>query len=122
MTAFKWLAYFALAGTIAPSFQAKPLPGKRHRSTLPSKKPGSQIIAPVTVNHTGPYNFLVDTGSQLTIIDSSLAAALHLDGHGWQRSLSASASMRDILRANGFSGAGLALRARPAGDCSGSRA
>jgi hypothetical protein len=82
MTAFKWLAYFALAGTIAPVLQAKPHCPGNVTSLHFHPGHGSQIIAPVTVNHTGPYNFLVDTGSQLTIIDSSLAAALHLDGHG----------------------------------------
>jgi hypothetical protein len=33
---------------------------------------------PVTINHTGPYEFLVDTGAQLTIIEPSLAEQLQL--------------------------------------------
>jgi hypothetical protein len=38
----------------------------------------AQIIAPVTINRTGPYDFLVDTGTEITIIDPTLAADLQL--------------------------------------------
>lgn len=38
----------------------------------------SQIAISVTVNGAGPYEFMVDTGSQITIIEPSLAADLHL--------------------------------------------
>jgi hypothetical protein len=34
------------------------------------------------INHTGPYDFLVDTGTQVTIVDASLAGALHLERQG----------------------------------------
>jgi hypothetical protein len=33
---------------------------------------------PVTINHSGPYDFLVDTGAQITTVDPALAAELHL--------------------------------------------
>jgi len=36
----------------------------------------------VTVNRTGPYEFLVDTGSQVTLIEPSLAAELELKPQG----------------------------------------
>ena len=36
----------------------------------------------VSINHTGPYNFLLDSGTQSTMIDLSLAAALHVDTQG----------------------------------------
>jgi hypothetical protein len=42
----------------------------------------SQIIVPVKINHTGPYDFLVDTGAQGTIVDPALAAELHLTMEG----------------------------------------
>ncbi len=42
----------------------------------------SQIIVPVTINHSGPYDFLVDTGAQVTIVDPALAAELHLKIEG----------------------------------------
>ena len=42
----------------------------------------SQIGVPVTINGTGPYEFLVDTGSQITIVEPSLAAELELKPQG----------------------------------------
>jgi Aspartyl protease len=41
-----------------------------------------QIVVSVSVNHSGPYNFLLDTGTQFTMVDSSLAAKLHLTPKG----------------------------------------
>jgi Aspartyl protease len=38
----------------------------------------SKIAIPVSINDSGPYEFIVDTGSQLTIIDPELASALQL--------------------------------------------
>jgi hypothetical protein len=38
----------------------------------------SQIVVPVMINLTGPYDFMVDTGAQVTIVDPALAAALNL--------------------------------------------
>ena len=43
---------------------------------------GSQIIVPLRVNQNGPYDFLVDTGAQITIVDSSLASELQLSVRG----------------------------------------
>ena len=37
---------------------------------------------PVVINHTGPYNFLVDTGTSSTIVDPLLATELHLKIRG----------------------------------------
>jgi hypothetical protein len=42
----------------------------------------SQIAIPVTVNGSGPYDFMVDTGSQLTVIDPALASQLRLEPEG----------------------------------------
>jgi hypothetical protein len=33
------------------------------------------MIVAVSVNHSGPYNFLLDTGTQMTMVDRVLAAA-----------------------------------------------
>jgi hypothetical protein len=43
---------------------------------------GSITIVAVKVNHTGPYDFMLDTGSQITTLDSRLAAELHLKAEG----------------------------------------
>lgn len=42
----------------------------------------AQIILPVTINHSGPYDFLLDTGAQLTTVDPALAKALDLKIEG----------------------------------------
>jgi len=40
------------------------------------------MIVAAYVNHSGPYNFLLDTGTQITMVDPSLAAELHLNTQG----------------------------------------
>jgi len=62
-----------------------------------------QMIVTVRVNHSGPYDFLLDTGAQITVVDPSLAADLrlgmdgsaHLMGVGFQDS--ASMAKMDVL-------------------------
>jgi hypothetical protein len=75
---FKQLSFLALEAIIVPMLAAEQrCPGDAaglafrlvHRS---------QIIAPVMINRTGPYSFLVDTGAQITMIAPSLAAELQL--------------------------------------------
>jgi hypothetical protein len=41
-----------------------------------------QMIVGVSVNHSGPYEFLLDTGTQMTVVDRSLAAELHIPTTG----------------------------------------
>ena len=43
---------------------------------------GALIVIPVKINETGPYDFVVDTGNQLTVIDPSLALELDLKPQG----------------------------------------
>jgi hypothetical protein len=40
------------------------------------------IVIPVRINQAGPFDFMVDTGSQVTIIDPSLASQLDLKPQG----------------------------------------
>lgn len=40
------------------------------------------IVIPVKINQTGPFDFMVDTGSQITVIDPSLALQLDLKSQG----------------------------------------
>jgi len=41
-----------------------------------------QMVVGVSINNSGPYDFLIDTGTQMTVIDLSLAANLHLTTTG----------------------------------------
>ena len=36
------------------------------------------MIVAVSVNHSGPYDFLLDTGTQFSMIDPTLATELHV--------------------------------------------
>ena len=51
-----------------PSFAGPP--GVTTRLIQPS--PGSMLIVPVKINGTGPFDFVMDTGSTVTILDSTL--------------------------------------------------
>jgi len=78
MSTYKWVACFALAATIVPTLHGEPrcpgnVAGIRFRLVH-----DFQIIVPVRVDHVGPYDFLVDTGTQLTMVDPLLAAELKL--------------------------------------------
>jgi hypothetical protein len=82
MSSFKWLASATLATVILPALHAEPhCPGNVAilRFRLVQR---SQIIVPVAINHTGPYDFLVDTGAQVTTVDPTLAAELQLKIEG----------------------------------------
>lgn len=82
MTSFKCLACFALAIAMVPA-----LPAKTHCPGNVASVPfhllnGYQMIVPVSINHSGPYPFLFDTGTQTTTIDSSLVVDLGLTTQG----------------------------------------
>ena len=40
------------------------------------------LVIPVKINQSGPFDFMVDTGSQLNVIDPGLAAQLNLKSQG----------------------------------------
>jgi Aspartyl protease len=82
MTVFRWLASVTLAAITLPTLHSEPrCPG--NIASLPFRFVNRhQIVLAVSINHTGPYNFLLDSGTQITMIDPSLAAALHLDTQG----------------------------------------
>src|ERR1700678_2084626 len=82
MTTFQWFASLVLAATIVPALAAEThCPGNAASVPLRFVK-GHEIVLAVSVNHTGPYDFLLDSGAQITMIDPSLAAELHLDTQG----------------------------------------
>ena len=83
MSTFKWFASFFLgAATFVPALHAEPhCPG--NVASVPLRVTNSHhMIVAISVNHSGPYNFLLDTGTQMTMIDPSLAAELHLNTQG----------------------------------------
>src|SRR5271154_6586915 len=81
MTTFQWLACANLA-TLLPVLRAEShCPGNVASLRLRIAQ-RSQIIVPVEINHSGPYDFLVDTGAQITTIDPLLASELHLKIQG----------------------------------------
>jgi hypothetical protein len=82
MTTYKWLASLVFATTMVSALIAETsCPG--NVASLPFLLVNHhQMIVAVSVNHAGPYNFLLDTGMQVTLIDPSLAAELHLQPRG----------------------------------------
>ena len=82
MSTFKWFASFVLAATIVPALPEDPhCPG--NVASVPFRLVNRyQMIVAVSVNHFGPYNFLLDTGTQVTMVDPSLAAELDLNTQG----------------------------------------
>jgi Aspartyl protease len=82
MSLIKCLAAISLAAITLPTLHSEPhCPGNAAsiRFRLVQR---SRIIVPVTINHTGPYEFLVDTGAGSTIVDPALATELHLKTQG----------------------------------------
>jgi hypothetical protein len=82
VSAFKWIACFVLASTPLTHLLAEAhCPG--NVASVPFHLINRhKIILPVLVNHSGPYNFLLDTGTEISMVDSALAADLHLSGRG----------------------------------------
>ena len=82
MTVFQWLACVTLAANIFPVLQGEPrCPGNVASLRLRLAQ-HSRIIVPVVINHTGPYEFLLDTGAGSTVVDPVLATELHLRTQG----------------------------------------
>ncbi|HMG84395.1 MAG TPA: retropepsin-like aspartic protease [Terracidiphilus sp.] len=82
MATFKWFAPFVLAATII-----EPLSAETHCPGSVASVPlhlvnRYQMIVAVSLNKSGPYNFLLDTGTEITMIDVSLAGELHMETHG----------------------------------------
>jgi len=82
MTTFKCFGFLVLAATVVPAlFAESHCPG--NVVSLPFRLVnGYQIVVPVSINHSGPYDFLLDTGTQMTIVGPALADALHLKTEG----------------------------------------
>src|SRR5580704_14183469 len=82
MSLIQCLASISLAAAALPTLHSQPrCPG--NIASLPFHLiQRSRIIVPVVINHTGPYEFLLDTGGGSTIVDPGLATELHLKTQG----------------------------------------
>jgi hypothetical protein len=82
MSILKWLSALILAAFALPAVKSEAhCPG--NVNSLPLRLvQHSQVVVPVTINNTGPYDFLVDTGAQVTTLDPALADELHLRTQG----------------------------------------
>jgi hypothetical protein len=81
MSLIKCLAFVSLALTL-PALHSEPRCPGNTASLRFHLAQRSRIVVPVVINHTGPYEFLVDTGSLFTTLDPSLATELHLKAQG----------------------------------------
>ena len=78
MSLIKCLASISLAAITLPTLHSEPHCPGNGASIRFRLIPRSRIIVPVTIIHTGPYEFLVDIGAGSTIVDPALATELHL--------------------------------------------
>ncbi len=72
---------------------------------------GSLILLPVLVNGTGPFDFILDTGTTATLVDPELAAQLSLPSMGQTTNLDLqSSSLLPIARASELEVGGAKVR------------
>jgi hypothetical protein len=76
------LAAVSLALTIPPAIEAEAHCPENIASVTPRFVQHALIVIPVRINQSGPFDFIVDTGSQVTVIDPLLAAELSLKAQG----------------------------------------
>jgi hypothetical protein len=82
MTNLKLGASLILAASAIPALIAEPrCPGYAASLHLHVVN-RHQVIVAVSINHAGPYNFLLDAGTQITMLDPSLAASLQINTSG----------------------------------------
>ena len=79
---FRLLVAAGLATITLPVLQAEPHCPANIVSVTPRLVQGVLVIIPVKINHAGPFDFMVDTGSQMTVVDPSLASQLGLKPQG----------------------------------------
>jgi len=86
-----------VAGLQLPVFEKSCAPRPGPASVVPIRVVGrAAIVANVCIGGEGPFPFLVDTGGSTTLVDSSLAARLHLALVDGPRSVSSFTCRRQI--------------------------
>jgi hypothetical protein len=82
MSLIKCLASISLAAITLPTLHSEPRCPGNIASLRFHLVQRSLITLPVVINHTGPYEFLVDTGTEFTVVDPLLATELNLKTRG----------------------------------------
>jgi hypothetical protein len=105
MANLKWFASLVVAVAVVSTVSAETHCPGNVASITPRIVEGALIVIPVKINDAGPFDFMVDTGSQIVVIDPSLASQLHLKVQGTVGLVSAadyaavSVTMLDTLEA-----------------------
>lgn len=82
MSRFRCLLLGSLASLTLPAAHGEAhCPGNVASLTLRFVQ-SSLIVVPIEINHSGPYDFVVDTGAQVTSVEATLASELHLRNEG----------------------------------------
>ena len=76
------LATVILALVILPTIEAEPRCPGNTASVTPRLVQHALLVIPVKINQAGPFDFIMDTGSQVTVIEPSLASELDLKTQG----------------------------------------
>jgi len=76
------LVTICLVALATPVLRAEPRCPGNIASVTPRFVQRALIVIPVKINQKGPFDFMVDTGSQVTVIDPALAIQLDLKARG----------------------------------------
>jgi Aspartyl protease len=82
MSFFRCLGSVVLAISVIPVIRAEPRCPANVTSLPLRLVQSSLIVVSVRIDHSGPYDFVVDTGAQISTVDAPLAAELHLKAEG----------------------------------------
>ena len=82
MANLKWFASLVVAVAVVSTVSAETHCPGNVASITPRIVQGALIVIPVKINDAGPFDFMVDTGSQIVVIDPWLASQLHLKVQG----------------------------------------
>ena len=82
MSILNGFASVVLATTLVSAASAEAHCPGNVASITPRIVQGALIVISVKINDAGPFDFMVDTGSQVVVVDPSLASQLHLKVQG----------------------------------------
>jgi predicted aspartyl protease len=72
------LSAFTICLSAVPAAQAEPVPAAKITTAKIKIAESSLVVVPVVINGSGPYDFMLDTGSSLTMLEPKLADELAL--------------------------------------------